>query len=211
MAQVTNSPAPPPPPPKKSNKKLLIAIIAIILIIVFALVIYFAFAGMGNNSSTTPTTTPTPTTSSTPTQGATSTPTNGGTSVTGASSLQYSVTLTNSSGQVEGSYTFYGKTVGSASMIRVEYTDSTGSNMIYIVNGATQQAWISDNGEWTDLSSAYTSQYASWNNVYSSYKTNLASWTGVGDYTYTGADGSSVRIHNISVNPSLPDSLFQHS
>ena len=96
-------------------------------------------------------------------------------------------------------------------MIRVEFTDPSYSNWIYIVNGATKQFWISTNGEWADLSSVYASQYATWFGIYNTYKDNLASWAGFGDYTYTAPDGSSVRIYDISVNPTLPDSLFQHS
>ena len=208
-------PIPPPPPPlvqqKKSSKKLIIAIVIVLVIILLGVVIYFAFAGMYKNPSGSPTPTPTAGTSSTPSSAATSTPSSNGASISEANSLQYSVDIVNSSGQLTGSYVFYTKTVGPATMIRIEFTDSSDSNMIYIVNGATQQFWVSTNGEWVDLSSAYASQYATWFGIYNSYKNNLASWAGFGDYTYTAPDGSSVRIYDISVNPTLPDSLFQHS
>ena len=46
-----------------------------------------------------------------------------------------------------------------------------------------------------------------WNSLYQGYVTNLSTWTG-GDWTYT-AEGATVRIYDISVNPSIPDSVFQ--
>ena len=207
MAAKTPIPPPPLVQQKKSRKKLIAAIVIVLIIILLGVLIYFAFAGMGNSPSVTPTPTPTAGTSSIPS----TTPSSSGASISDASSLQYSVAIVNSSGQSLGSYVFYTKTVGSETMIRVEFTDPSDSNWIYIVNGVTQQFWVSTNGEWADLSSVYASQYATWFGIYNSYKDNLASWAGFGDYTYTAPDGSSVRIYDISVNPTLPDSLFQHS
>ena len=97
-------------------------------------------------------------------------------------------------------------------MIRIEFTDpSGGGTFVYIVNGALQQAWMESGGQWTDLSSAFTSEWSSWDSTFTGYQNNLANWSGVGDWTYTSPNGDSVRIHDISVNPSLSDSLFQHS
>ncbi len=42
------------------------------------------------------------------------------------------------------------------------------------------------------------------------YQTSLADWNGLNDWSYT-ANGETVTIHNISVNPSLSDSLFEHT
>jgi hypothetical protein len=95
-------------------------------------------------------------------------------------------------------------------MIRVEYAVE-GVNSVYIVNGALQQVWYESNGQWIDLSSEYASQYNSWNNQFTDYRNTLGDWSGTGDKTYTDGIGDTVRIYNISVNPSLPDSLFQHS
>jgi len=95
-------------------------------------------------------------------------------------------------------------------MIRIDFTDPSGGSFVYIVNGALQQAWMQTGGQWIDLSSSYTSQWSSWNSAFTGYKNSLAGWAGVGDYTYT-SNGETIRIYNIIVNPSLADSLFQHS
>jgi hypothetical protein len=71
--------------------------------------------------------------------------------------------------------------------------------------------WVESGGQWTDLSSAYSSQSSIWNSAFLGYKNSLTSWSGVGDWTYTDPSGDTVRISNVSVDPSLPDSLFQHS
>ena len=120
--------------------------------------------------------------------------------------------MTNSSGASLGSYTYSAKNAGTSNMmIRVEFTDPTSaSNFVYIVNGALRQAWMSSDGEWIDLSSAFDSQYSNWDETFTDYKNNLSDWSGLGDWSYT-VGGETIRIHNISVNPSLPDSLFEHS
>jgi hypothetical protein len=114
-------------------------------------------------------------------------------------------------GTSEGSYTYYGKNAGTQNfMMRIDFTDSSGSESIYIVNGQLQKSWSYSDGEWTDLSAAYTLQYSIWNPLWQGYVNSLAAWTGLGDYTYS-AGGTSVRIYGISVNPTLADSLFVHS
>jgi hypothetical protein len=39
----------------------------------------------------------------------------------------------------------------------------------------------------------------------------LANWSGTGDYTYTDSVGTSYKIYNVVINPTLDDSLFQHT
>ena len=224
--------ATPPPPPSKRSRKTLIALILIILIVVVAVGAYLATRGTGNNPNPSATPTPTPitgvTSTATPITGVTSTATpigeatptptakptssGGGTNVAGASSLQFTATMTNSSGGSEGTYTYSAKNAGTSNlMIRIEYSDPSGDNFIYIVNGALQQAWVETGGQWTDLSSAFSSQWSTWNTAFTGYTGSLASWSGVGDYSYSSPSGETVRIYNISVNPSLADSLFEHS
>jgi hypothetical protein len=124
-----------------------------------------------------------------------------------ATSLQFSVTITHE-GVSEGGYTYYAKNAGTDNlMIRIDYTSTSGS-FIYIVNGAQQKAWMSSEGQWTDLSSSFASQWGTWHSTYEGYVTGLGSWAGTGDQTYTSG-GDTYRIYNISVNPSLADSLFQ--
>jgi hypothetical protein len=96
-------------------------------------------------------------------------------------------------------------------MIRIEFTDpSSGSNFIYIVNGALQKAWMASDGQWIDLTSSFSSEWSNWDSTFRDYQNNLADWSGLGDWSYT-VNGETIRIHDISVNPSLPDSLFEHS
>lgn len=195
--------SPPPPPPSKRSRKTLIAVIVAILIVALAVGIYLAARGIGTNTSVTPT----------PTPSATATSSGTGANIAGASSLQFTTSMTNSSGASLGSYTYYAKNAGTSNMmIRIEMTDpSSGDSFVYIVNGALQQAWMESGGQWTDLSSAFTSEWSSWDSTFTGYKNNLANWSGIGDWTYTSPTGETIRISNVSVNPSLPDSLFEHS
>ena len=199
----------PPPPPaptnKKSRKTLLLILLAVILIVIIVIGAFIAMGGFGNdNSNTTPT--PTIGTSSTPVPSSSVT----GADIAGASSLQYSVAVT-SGGVSQGSYTYYGKNAGTADfMMRIDYTDSSGTQGAFIINSAQQKAWSYSDGTWTDVSAAYTMQYDTWNTLWQGYVNYLGAWTGLGDYTYS-AGGDSVTISGISVNPSLPDSLFAPS
>ena len=128
--------------------------------------------------------------------------------VAGASSLQYSVDITN--GGTSTTYTYSAKNIGTSNeMLRIEATGSE-ANLTYIINGAQQQAWIYEDGTWNNLTALFPSYWSIWNSTFRGYTNYLSHWSGTGDYTYTiGAE--SVRIYNISVNPSLPDSMFEHS
>jgi hypothetical protein len=199
--------------PKKSRKPL-IAVLVIILIV--AVIAGAYLATRGNSGTTNPSTTPTPTPTSNPGTSPSATPqpsTSGtGANIAGATSLQFTVSITNSSGGSQGSYTYYAKNAGTTNqMVRIEWTDPDGGTFVYIVNGALQQVWVESGGQWTDLSSAYASQSSTWNSAFLGYKNSLAGWSGLGDWTYTDPTGDTVRISNVNVNPSLPDSLFQHT
>jgi hypothetical protein len=207
--------SPPPPPPSKSSRKSLIAILVIVILVVALVVgVYLATRGTGTNNSVTPTATPNSGVTPTPISGTTPTPTSSGTgaNVAGASSLQFTVSITNSSGGATSSYTYSAKNAGTPNMmIRVEFNDpSSGSSFVYIVNGAQQKAWVQTGGQWIDLSSTFASEYSNWDETFKGYQNSLADWNGLGDWTYT-VGGETIRIHSISVNPSLPDSLFEHS
>jgi hypothetical protein len=193
--------APPPPPLSKGSRKTLIAVIVIAIIAIAAVAagVYLATqsgGGGGPSASVTPT----------PTPSAAVTPTPTGANVAGASSLQFTVDVTGGSSQ--GTYKYMAKNIGTSNMmIRIEVT-STSGNLVYIVNGAQQKAWAYESGAWTDLSAAFSDQWSAWNSTWTGYESNLAGWTGTGDWAYTAPDGSTIRIHEISVNPSLADSLF---
>ena len=130
--------------------------------------------------------------------------------IAGASSLQFTVDVTG--GSSAGTYKYMAKNIGTSNMmIRVEGTTSSLGNFVYIVNGAQQKAWVYLNGAWMDLSSTFSALWSSWNSAFTGYRNNLVNWPGYGDWTYTAPDGSTIRIHDITVNPSLADSLFSHS
>lgn len=193
-------------PTKKSSRKTLLALLLIVIIVV--VVVVGVYLGTMNNAGTDTNATPTPTPNSSST--ATPAPTSTGADVAGASSLQYSVEAT-SGGVSQGSYTYYGKNAGTADfMMRIDYTDDTGAQGAFIINSAEQMAWAYSDGEWTDVSEVYSMQYDTWNTLWQGYVGYLGAWNGIGDYTYS-AGGDSVRIYDVSVNPSLPDSLFTPS
>jgi flagellar basal body-associated protein FliL len=226
---------------KKAISTMLIAVILVIVIVAGGIGAYYILSqnspGPSESPTPSPTTTPltttqptvtpsssivpiqTPATSdetsptpSAPSQSETPLPTVAPTAtlnVTGATSLKYTVSLTEN-GVQQGAYTYYGKNAGTTNfMMRIEYTGTDG-NAIYIFNGAQQKAWSFSDNTWTDISAAYTIQFGVWNNLWQGYVNSLTAWNGSGDYSYT-SQGSTVRIYDISVNPTLQDSLFVHS
>ena len=203
---------PPPPPPAKKSRKTLIIVIAVVLIVVIAVGVYVAAQGLGTNPSATPTPTPVPGSTSTPNPSTTPSSSGVGANIAGASSLQFTVSISNSSGGTTSSYIYSAKNAGTTNMmIRVEFTDpASGGSFIYIVNGAQQKAWMQTGGQWIDLTSSFSDEFSSWDNTFKGYQTSLADWNGLNDWSYT-VNGQTVTIHNITVNPSLPDSLFEHS
>jgi roadblock/LC7 domain-containing protein len=128
--------------------------------------------------------------------------------IAGASSLQFSVTVTYN-GTILGNYTYMAKNVGTSNMMmRIETNNTQGHSIIYIVNEAPRKAWLYSNGKWRDLSDAFTTQWTTWSSQLKEHTDNLAGWTG-GDLTYTAPNGGTVRVYNIAVNPSFADSQFQ--
>ncbi len=174
--------------------------------IVLAGIAAYVLSQNANNPSDSTTPTATPSGSTSPT--ATSNPTSSSTDVATATSLKYTVSLTEN-GVLKGTYTFQGKNLGTDNlMMRIDYTDNDGST-IFIFNGAQHKAWTYSGDQWVDISDYYDSQFQTWNSLWQGYSTNLAAWTGQGEYSYT-SNGSTVRIYDISVNPTLDDSLFVH-
>lgn len=191
------------------NKKTL-AIIAVVVVVIAVVAVGVYLATQGDSGDNSPNPTPTPTVTPTPTGTSTTTPTatpsGTGGNVAGATSLKYSVSVTEG-GQTQG-YTYQAKNAGSNNiMLRIDFTDSSGEKTIYVINGVETKAWTFSNGAWEDVSAAYQTQFNIWNSLYQGYVTNLSTWTS-GDWTYT-SEGATVRIYDISVNPSIPDSVFQ--
>ena len=125
--------------------------------------------------------------------------------VENATSLQLSVDITPEVDPLQ-TYIYSAKNIGTSElMIRLEITTS---DLIYIVNGADQTAWEYAAGNWTDLSDTFSTQWDMWSASMDGYTEELSTWT-EGDWTYTDAsDGSAVRVYDITVEPTLADSLF---
>jgi hypothetical protein len=173
------------------QKNLAIVIVAVLIVAVVSVVAYWALSNGGE------------TTNGETTNGET---TNGETNVGDASSLQYRVSIVREGESYETMYS--AKNIGTSDlMIRVDISTTEG-DIVYIVNGAQQKAWEYVGDEWNDLSDTFSAEWDMWNTTVQGYTDNLSSWTG-GDWTYTDADGTPVRIYDITVNPSLADSLFE--
>ena len=188
---------------KKSRKTLIIIIALLIIAALVAGVAALAATGIIDLSGKS---------ASSPTVGTPTATTSAGANLSKASSLQYAVTMTGDSSGL--TYAYSAKNIGMPTMmIRIDITDDSGKNNVaYIINGAQNKTWLlQSDGHWVDTSGTYANQMKNWNANFIGYRDNLASWTGNGDYTGTDKNGDSVRIHNIVVNPVLPDSLFEYS
>ena len=127
--------------------------------------------------------------------------------IEGASSLQFKVSV-DPTDEESVDYTYSVKNAGTSSlMMRIEM-QSAGESFIYIINGAQEKAWMYSGNEWVDFSNMYQTYWETWNQAWLGYHDSLIDWTGVGDWTYSTPNGDSVRIYDITVNPSLPDSMF---
>jgi hypothetical protein len=126
-----------------------------------------------------------------------------------ASSLKFSMSSTGTSESY--AYTLEAKNIGTQDMmLRVEGTlPGVSQNVIYIINGVQQKAWMYSNGQWIDISSTYSDQWSTWTSLFNRYVSDLSNWSGEGDYSYTNpSTGETLRIYDIQVNPQLPDSAF---
>jgi hypothetical protein len=141
----------------------------------------------------------------------------GATTVAGAKSLQFSVSLTQG-GATNGSYTYYTKNVDEISnsykwgrpanfLMRIEYTNAAGDKSITVMDAAQQKAWVFSNGKWQDISSVFAGQFDPLNTQFLGFWNSLKSWSGNGDWTYN-ANGATVRIYDILVNPTFSGKLF---
>jgi hypothetical protein len=195
---------------KKGISKNIIVIIIVAILAVSLIAVYLAMNGGSNDGVATDTT-----------NGGTTDTTNGGTTDTGnqdtgttvdvggASSMQFKVSMDPADGD-SIDYTYSVKNAGTSSlMMRIEM-QTEGESFIYIINGAQEKVWMYSGGEWMDFSEMYPTYWDTWNNAWQGYHDTLIDWTGAGDWTYTTPNGDSVRIYDITINPSLPDSMFEH-
>jgi type II secretory pathway pseudopilin PulG len=206
---------------KKGLSKIVIVVIIVAILAVSSIAVYLAMSGSTDDSTKSDGGGTTDTTNNGGTTD-TGTEDTGGTTDTGtedtsgttadvgeASSLQFKVSV-NPADSESVDYTYMIKNAGTSSlMMRIEM-QSAGESYIYIINGAQQKVWIYSDGEWMDFSEMYPTYWETWNSAWQGYHDSLLDWTGYGDWTYTTPNGDSVRIYDISINPSLADSLFQH-
>ena len=128
-----------------------------------------------------------------------------------ATSLQYDVNVT-----YQGTTTlskFAAKNLGASDMMmRIDLTGSGQSNYTYILNSEDKSAWLALNGNWTDVSTTYNNLMTSGPAAqWTTHVDALANWSGTGDCTYTDSAGTSYKIYNVAINPTLDNSLFQHT
>jgi hypothetical protein len=136
--------------------------------------------------------------------------------VADATSLQYNADVSYQ-GATPVVFTWTAKNVGAANMVlRIDLMGGASGNYTYIMDHGAQTVWWLNNGTWTDLSSDFTNQWGSWVGTGKQWTNNLdhltTDWSGTGDYTYAGSTtNTTIRIYNVVINPTLADSLFQHS
>jgi hypothetical protein len=120
--------------------------------------------------------------------------------VADATSLQFTIE------DETGTYKYSAKNMDTDTLLRMEYLDEEYGFIIILDNGE-EKAWSTMSGEWAEEN--YETTYNDWNPVWEDYLECLADWT-EGDGEWTSED-ETVKISDITVNPELDDSLFQHS
>jgi len=169
-----------------NQKTIAIVVIAVVIVAVIGVAAYWML-GTGGTGEPEPTPTATPT------------------GIEGASSLEFTIEITG--GDAAGTYNYKAKNLGTDDiMIRIDIP-MEGMQLGYIVNGVQDKAWANEGSGWV-LSDSFSDQLDLWKATWDGYTTNLATWTS-GDWTYTDTDGSTVTITDITVNPTLEDSLFE--
>jgi hypothetical protein len=191
---------------------LIIVAIVVIAVVVVGVGVYLATRGSGTSLSTSPTPIPSSTASATATPTPTSTSTIG---IATATSYAFNETGTASNGTVLDTLYYATKNLGTSNVELIEVVNSpSGGTFEYIVNGVQQKAWVYSDGQWTDISSAYTSQLSTVESTAGIYVNMLKAFGGSGSFTYTMPSGQpnagdKATFTNIQINPSLPDSMFQ--
>jgi hypothetical protein len=90
--------------------------------------------------------------------------------------------------------------------IYANQSDPTGYT--YIVNSQDQTAWKNENGTW--VSDNYNDANALWGAQWTQTLNQLkANWTGNGNISFTNSFGDNVTVTKVTINPTLPDSLFE--
>ncbi len=189
---------------------LIIVVIVVIAIVVVGVGVYVATRGSKSSPSTSAT--PTPASSTAPTASPTSTSTS---KIATATSYEFNETGTASNGTVLDTLFYATKNLGTSNVDLYEAVTSPSSGtLIYIINGGEQKAWVYQDGQWTDISTDFSSISSSVQSTAGLYVNMLEYYGGSGSFTYTIPSGQpnagdKATFTNIQINPSLPDSLFQ--
>ena len=110
----------------------------------------------------------------------------------------------------EYTMTFKGKDIQSTNTkFRIDGTIADEEFKLIIYTGEENAwMWMSATG-WQDVSATMQPYLEQYQTQFDAYKEELSGWTG-GDYTYTDpTTGATVRIYDVTINPDLPDTLFQ--
>lgn len=133
-------------------------------------------------------------------------------SVADADSLQFTADATSSA--TMSTLKFAGENLQTLNYtIRIDYP---AGNTSFILNYGQQKSWQSlDNGETWTLDSSFSDDNSIWGARWNGEVTALENWNGTGtSFTYnetTSGVITTVMIHGIAINPSLPNSLFSPS
>jgi hypothetical protein len=127
-----------------------------------------------------------------------------------ATSVQFDVNLT-IAGSL-GTYNFAGKNLNSSTnlLLRVEANPvvSEGTVYSYIFYAGNETTMNNATGTWAE--GTFATDWPTWSGEFFGYVDHNPNWmTGDGNISYTDADGNTVLIYNIVLNPTLPDSMFQ--
>ncbi|GAG34841.1 unnamed protein product, partial [marine sediment metagenome] len=125
-----------------------------------------------------------------------------------ATSLEFKVDFTVATGQPVDVH-FWAKNIGSPD-VKIRVDGSVGStDMDVIVDVGTGATWMRDTGSsWGSPKPPHNSELLiqSHLDMLEQYQERLSDWV-EGDHYFT-AEGATIRIYDIEVNPDLPDSLF---
>ena len=172
----------------KQTMYIIVAALVIIIVIAGAAVYLLYYNGDGGTTNPTPTPTPTP---------------NG---VADATTLTLSANVTSQGQTTE--YNWAGKDLKTLLVLRVDFV-----TYAYILDAGQQKSWMSmDSGAtWTTSTFATdwgTTDVPGFGNQWAEYVAELTNWSGSGDHTYVNAAGETIKLFNIVVNPTIPDSTF---
>jgi hypothetical protein len=190
-----------------------------VLGIIIALVISIAAIGCSSGSSkpkstpnktpvhtATPTATATPTTEPTETQAVNEAAT--------ATSLDFTVEYV-TEGNGSATYRYRARNIGTSDLdIRIDGNIQGVGEVAYILSGSAQNGWIYTEGQWVSYTdSGYTDFnlfWDAWAAGFNGYHQSLVEgWTGLQNWTYTIPGDGTVTYTNVTINPSLPGSVFQ--